>query len=167
MNNPVQTFNKDKAKHSAVFYFYLRVLIIALLGEAIFIFFDIKDPTPTPPALFTGSTMVVLVFAIIIGLIDKGSLVDSVTIDQERGELRLKHYSLLGRAQESTIRLEGMLNEYYNPHSLAASRLRIYAPDGRQFVICENSCGWLSLNHKKSQFARLHSALCVLGTTRE
>lgn len=162
MNNPVQTFSKDKAKHSAVFYFYLRLLIIALLGEAVLIFFDIKGPAPMSPALLAGVTLVVLAFAVVIGLIDKGSLVDSVTIDRERGELRLKHYNLLGRAQESTISLEGMLSEYYNPNSRAANRLRIYASDGRRFVICENSCGWLSLGHKGSQFARLHSALCAL-----
>ena len=81
------------------------------------------------------------VFSVIYALSAKGSLVESMTFDYERKEIRVKHYCLPFRERETTIPFEGM-HWKITQVIRSVDLLIIYPKEGRKIGITTSHLGW-------------------------
>ena len=138
----VRTIRRSKRKLSIVSRWYLRLAIIAfmiLVGFFLVSLFD-KGMMPT---LFKGPLvyLISLGIALYYSLINKGSLVESVSFDYKRQEIRIVHFTLLNRQHKVVIPFEGMSWSVL-PGGNSLNRLRIFSKQGSRIVICEGGLGW-------------------------
>lgn len=139
----IVTISRSKRKLSVVDWWYLRLLIMSVVYIVILIVFCfIIDKS-----MFFSLRLVVIIsiisflISIYYSLINKGSLVDSVTIDYEKQEIHIRHYTLLKKERNVTIPFEGFYWSILNG-GRSQDRLRFKHNDFPTIVICEDSLGW-------------------------
>ena len=150
----VRTIRRSKRKLSIVSRWYLRLAIITfiiLVGLFLVSLFDkgsmlsfFKRPFPY---------LISLCIALYYSLINKGSLVESVSFDYLRKEIRVVHFTLLNRQHKVVVPFEGMSWSVL-PGGRSLDRLRIFPKQGDRIVICEGGLGWTG-----EDVDRLESAL--------
>lgn len=150
----VRTIRRSKRKLSIVSRWYLRLAIITfifLVGLFLVFLFDkgsmlslFKRPFPY---------LISLGIALYYSLINKGSLVESVSVDYLRQEIRVVHFTLLNRQHKVVVPFEGMSWSVL-PGGRSLDRLRIFPKQGNRIVICEGGLGWTG-----EDVGRLESAL--------
>jgi hypothetical protein len=138
----VRTIRRSKRKLSIVTRWYLRLAIITfiiLVGLFLVSLFDkgsmlslFKRPFPY---------LISLGIALYYSLINKGSLVESVSVDYLRREIRVVHFTLLNRQHRVAVPFEGMSWSVL-PGGRSLDRLRIFPKQGDRIVICEGGLGW-------------------------
>ncbi len=153
----VRTIRRSKRKLSIVSRWYLRLAIITfiiLVGVFLVSLFDkgsmlsfFKRPFRPFPYLIS------LGIALYYSLINKGSLVESVSVDYLRREIRVVHSTLLNRQHKVVVPFEGMSWSVL-PGGFSFDRLRIFPKQGNRIVICEGGLGWTG-----EDVDRLESAL--------
>ena len=130
----VRTIRRSKRKLSIVSRWYLRLAIITFFKEPLVYFISLG-------------------IALYYSLINKGSLVESVSVDYLRQEIRVVHFTLLNRQHKVVVPFEGMSWSVL-PGGRSLDRLRIFPKQGNRIVICEGGLGWTG-----EDFGRLESAL--------
>ncbi|MBO7586842.1 MAG: hypothetical protein J6T13_06655 [Bacteroidales bacterium] len=152
--NDVRTIRRSKRKLSIVSRWYLRLAIITFIVLAGFFLVSLFDKG-VMLSLFKGPLvyLISLGFALYYSLINKGSLVESVSFDYLRLEIRVVHFTLLNRQHKVVIPFEGMSWSVL-PGGFSLDRLRIFPKQGDRIVICEGGLGWTG-----EDVERLESAL--------
>ena len=150
----VRTIRRSKRKLSIVSRWYLRLVIITfiiLVGFFLVSLFDMSLMS----SLFKGPLvyLISLGIALYYSLINKGSLVESVSVDYLRQEIRVVHFTLLNRQYKVVVPFEGMSWSVL-PGGYSLDRLRIFPKQGNRIVICEGGLGWTG-----EDVDRLESAL--------
>ena len=150
----VRTIRRSKRKLSIVSRWYLRLAIITfiiLVGLFLVSLFDKGSMLSLfkRPLVYLISMGIALYYS----LINKGSLVESVSFDYLRKEIRVVHFTLLNRQHKVVIPFEGMSWSVL-PGGRSLDRLRIFPKQGDRIVICEGGLGWTG-----EDVDRLESAL--------
>lgn len=150
----VRQFSRSKNRHPVLFYYYRNVALffvgyfmVAML--TLLIYGTNRD--------VMGKVMVIdlLFVAFLTGCFawqSKGSLVESVTIDNPRQELRVVHYRSTGTRCERTIPFEGFRWDVLSARD--GNRLRLFPREGRRIVVVEGYLGW-----RYEDFAELVTAM--------
>ena len=144
----VRTIRRSKRKLSIVSRWYLRLAIITFFLVSLF-------EKGLMPSFFKEPLVyfISLGIALYYSLINKGSLVESVSVDYLRQEIRVVHFTLLNRQHKVVVPFEGMSWSVL-PGGRSLDRLRIFPKQGNRIVICEGGLGWTG-----EDFGRLESAL--------
>ena len=153
----VRTIRRSKRKLSVVSRWYLRLAIITIIILVSFFLISLFDKG-LMPSLFKGPLvyLISMGFALYYSLINKGSLVESVSFDYSRQEIRVVHSTLLNRQHKVVVPFEGMSwSELPGGYSL--DRLRIFPKYGNRIVICEGGLGWTErdVDQLKSALSRI------------
>lgn len=138
----VRTIRRSKRKLSIVSRWYLRLAIttfIILVGFFLVSLFDkgLMSSLFKRPLVYLISLGIALYYS----LINKGSLVESVSVDYLRQEIRVVHSTLLNRQHKVVVPFEGMSWSVL-PGGRSLDRLRIFPKQGDRIVICEGGLGW-------------------------
>lgn len=150
----VRTIRRSKRKLSIVSRWYLRLAMITFIILAGFFLVSLFDKG-LMPSLFKKPLvyLISLGFALYYSLINKGSLVESISFDYLRQEIRVVHFTLLNRQHRVVVPFEGMSWSVL-PGGRSLDRLRIFPKQGDRIVICEGALGWT-----EEDVDRLESAL--------
>lgn len=157
------TISRSKHKLSVVDWWYLRLflmsiasivlllIVLFITGKSIFINFR--------PVIICAIG-VCFFFCTFYSFINKGNLVDSVTIDYKNQEIRVKYYSLLKKEHNVTFPFEGFSWSILHG-GRSQNRLRFQHEQRSKIVLCEDSLGWTF-----EDCSHLHQALSRI-TPRE
>lgn len=140
------TFCRSKRKLSIVARWYLRLLwtfIFVSLALYVSIFFIdgrfVYDSTCIWIAIILSSAI-----ALADSLCKKGSLVDTITIDHQKQEIRVQCYNQFKRERRVTIPFDGF-SWNVQTGGTDASRIRLFPKTGRRIILAKS----LWAGHKK------------------
>ena len=137
------TFCRSKHKLSIVAWWYLRLLLMSIV-LSLFLFvveFFFDDQYGQSTALVWIAIIVSSFVALCYSLINKGSLVDKITIDHQKQEIRVQRYNMFKRERRVTIPFDGFSWNVLKG-GRSQDRLRLFPKTGRRIIICEDSLGW-------------------------
>lgn len=144
-NNPKNTTTIRRSKHklSVVDWWYLRLALSSIiLTISMLIIITLIDKSQLPDLSLLITTSIISGFlSLCYSLINKGNLVDSVTIDYKKQEIRIKYYSLLKKEHNVTFPFEGFSWSILNG-GRSQDRLRFQHEERSKIVLCEDSLGW-------------------------
>ena len=142
ISHGVWQYGRSKNRHSVLFYYYRSVVLF-------FVAFFLA--ATLPPLIFGAdraavgkAILVALLYVVILtgcfAWVSKGSLVESVTIDNPRQEMRVVHYQLAGVRCERIVPFEGFMWDVLRARD--GNRLRLFPLEGRRVVVVEGHLGW-------------------------
>lgn len=142
ISHGVWQFSRSKNRHSVLFYYYRNVVLfyvsfylaVTLLS---LIYGADRDAVGT---VMLVALLYVFFFTGCFAWMSKGSLVESVTIDNPRQEMRVVHYQLTGVRCERIIPFEGFMWDVLSARD--GNRLRLFPREGRRIVVVEGYLGW-------------------------
>jgi len=88
-------------------------------------------------------TLISTGFSLYYSLINKGSLVEEVTVEYAKQEVRVLHYTLFNQEHKTVVPFEG-LSWSILPGGQSLDRFRIIPKEGPRIIICEGGLGWKS-----------------------
>ena len=140
ISHDVWQYSRSKNRHSVLFYYYRIVVLF-------FVCFSVASVLPT--VILSGydwntigvvAPLFMFFFTFCFAWTIKGSLVESVTIDNPRQEIRIVHYRLSGVSSERAIPFEGF--RWNVLFARDGNRLRMYPYEGKRIVVVEGRLGW-------------------------
>ncbi|MBQ6684386.1 MAG: hypothetical protein IJM74_09820 [Bacteroidales bacterium] len=140
ISHDVWQYSRSKNRHSVLFYYYRIVVLF-------FVCFSVASVLPT--VILSGydwntigvvAPLFMFFFTFCFAWAIKGSLVESVTIDNPRQEIRIVHYRLSGVSCERAIPFEGF--RWNVLFARDGNRLRMYPCEGKRVVVVEGRLGW-------------------------
>lgn len=156
------TISRSKHKLSVVDWWYLRLFLMSIASTVLLLIVLFI----TGKSIFISLRPVIICaigvffFCMFYSLINKGNLVDSVTIDYKNQEIRVKYYSLLKKEHNVTFPFEGFSWSILHG-GRSQNRLRFQQEQRSKIVLCEDSLGWTF-----EDCSHLHQALSRI-TPRE
>lgn len=152
------TIGRSKHRISVVDWWYRRLLLMPPALTAFFflcyLFTDSK--VIANPLLWKITIIATCCFSLFYSFINKGSLVEEVTVDYDRREIRVLRYDLRRRKHQEVISLEGFKWSVMSGGK-SPNRLRICPAKAPRLVICESSLGWTT-----DDCLHLHRALTAI-----
>ena len=154
ISHDVWQYGRSRDQHSVLFYYYRNVVL----------FFVVFFLVTTLPSLIYGADRDAVCKVMLVALLcvvfltgcfawqSKGSLVESVAIDNPRQEMRVVHYQLAGVRCERIIPFEGFTWDVLSARD--GNRLRLFPREGRRIVVVEGYWGW-----RYEDFAELVTAM--------
>ena len=140
ISHDVWQYSRSKNRHSVLFYYYRNVVLF-------FVCFSVASVLPT--VILSGydwntigvvAPLFMFFFTFCFAWTIKGSLVESVTIDNPRQEIRIVHYRLSRVSCERAIPFEGF--RWDVKFARDGNRLRMYPCEGKRVVVVEGRLGW-------------------------
>lgn len=156
------TISRSKHKLSVVDWWYLRLFLMSIASTVLLLIVLFI----TGKSIFISLRPVIICaigvffFCTFYSFINKGNLVDSVTIDYKNQEIRVKYYSLLKKEHNVTFPFEGFSWSILHG-GRSQNRLRFQHEQRSKIVLCEDSLGWTF-----EDCSHLHQALSRI-TPRE
>lgn len=140
ISHDVWQYGRSKNRHSVLYYYYRIVVLF-------FVCFSVASVLPT--VILSGydwntigvvAPLFMFFFTFCFAWTIKGSLVESVTIDNPRQEIRIVHYRLSEVSCERAIPFEGF--RWDVKFARDGNRLRMYPCEGKRVVVVEGWLGW-------------------------
>lgn len=142
ISHRVWQYSRSKNRHSVLFYYYRNVVLF-------FVFFFLA--ATLPPLIYgadgaavgkviLAALLYVFFFTGCFAWMSKGSLVESVTIDNPRQEICVVHYQVSGVRCERIIPFKGFMWDVLSARD--GNRLRLFPREGRRIVVVEGYMGW-------------------------